>query len=495
MYRHRWSRRLATVVVGLMMVGCGGNNGSAGPAPNNVSAAAGDSQATIIWTSIPGVYDWLWLAQSATGVIIGTSGNATAIKIDVSPPYVVAGLTNGLPYSFAINGHMGNPNGPGGPQSNSVTVTARLAGAAWTACSTNCPASGTTLYGVAFGDNGTLQTDTQTIHTYLAVGSAGAMYTSTDAGNWTALPPQANCTPPSSGALRAADYGWGTFVAVGDSGTICFSGLTSQSSTAHPLVSTPTPSTSSWFKATTNPLTSPFPNLYAVATNQTLWSATAGTHVAVGSGGTVIHSTDGQNWSLSTATSGTTNDLYAVNYNHCLLPNWYWVAVGDNGTILATDDATGVTGWTAVPVSGISTALRGVACTPNSTPSTTPNVPATTIVPLWVAVGDSGVLLNSTDGHNWSVPANFKINGTSVAAFPGNVEKIIFGTQFVAIGDNGAIYTSLDGATWTTQSSNVTSNLYGIAQTPGAQVPNGNFGVVPYGYSAVGAAGMTTFGF
>ncbi len=494
MTMHRWPKNLAIILTGLLLAGCGGNNGSAGPAPTNVSAVAGDGQTTITWTPTAGVYDWLWLVQSAMGVIIGNSGNATNIRLGVTSPYVMAGITNGLPYSFALNGHTGDVNGPGGPQSDSVTATPRLAGAAWTGCTT-CPSSGITLYGVTFGDNGTSQADSQTIHTYLAVGSAGALFVSPDAQNWTALPSQSNCTPPSGGALRAADYGWGTFVAVGDSATICFSGTTSQSSSAVPLVSTPTPGTSTWYKATTNPLTGPLPNLYAIATNQSVWNAVAGTHIAVGSSGSVIASADGQNWAVPAVTSPTANDLYAVSYNNCGIANSYWVAVGANGTIFATGDATGATGWTAASVSGVSTALRGVACTPNSTPSTTPNVGPTTIIPLWVAVGDSGVLLNSTDGVNWSTPSNFKINGNSVSAFPGNVRNVTFGTQFVAIADNGAVYTSLDGANWTSQASGVAANLYGIAQTKGNQIPNGTFGVVRYGYSAVGAAGVTTFGY
>lgn len=494
MNRHTWPGKPVILLTILLLAGCGGgNNGSPGPTPANISAVAGDGQTTITWTPVAGVYDWLWLVQSAAGVVIGNSSNATNIRLGVNPPYVMSGLTNGLPYSFAVNGHSGNVNGPGGPQSDSVTATPRLAGVAWTACTT-CPSSGT-LYGVTFGDNGTVQSDTQTIQTYLAVGTAGAMFTSSDAKNWAALPSQSNCIPPGGGALRAADYGWGTFVAVGDSGTICFSGTTSQSASAVPLVSTPTPSTSTWFKATTNPLTSPLPNLYAVATNQLVWNAASGTHVAVGSSGTVIASTDGQNWTVPTVTTPTTKDLYAVSYNNCGLANQYWVAVGGNGTIFATADSTGASGWTAAAVGGISTALRGVACTPNSTPSTDPNVGPTTVIPLWVAVGDNGVLLNSTDGLNWSTPANFTINGSSVAAFPGNVQNVNFGTQFVAIGDNGAVYTSLDGATWTSQASGAAGNLYGITQTQGNQIPNGNFGVVQYGYAAVGAAGMTTFGY
>ncbi|MGA7179472.1 MAG: hypothetical protein WBX11_07815 [Thiobacillaceae bacterium] len=499
MYERLWYSGLATAAAALMMLGCGGNKGSAGPAPTNVNALAGDGQATISWTPTPGVYDWLWLAQSAADVIIGNSGNATTIKIGVTPPYVMGGLTNGLPYSFALNGHSGDVNAPGGAQSSSVSATPRLADT-WTTCA-NCPTSVTTLYGVAFGDNGTAQTNGETIHTYLVVGSGGAMFTSLDAQNWTALPGQINCTPSSGGALRAAAYGWGTFVALGDAGTICFSGPTSQNSSAVVLVSSTSPSTASWFKPTTNPLTSPLPNLYAVATNQSVWNATSGTFVAVGSSGTVIYSGNGDTWYLW-GTPATTNELYAVHYNSCGLPNLYWVTVGANGTILYTTSSSPAVSWTAVPAQNIafpngissSTALRGIACTPNSTPSPTPGVAPATTIPLWVAAGDNGVLLTSKDGLSWATPANFTINGNAATKFPNNVQNITFGSQFVAIGDNGAIYTSPDGATWTTQSSGLTSSLYGIAQPQGNAVPNANFGFVPYGYSAVGAAGMTTFG-
>jgi hypothetical protein len=134
---------------------------------------------------------------------------------------------------------------------------------------------------------------------------------------------------------------------------------------------------------------------------------------------------------------------------------------------------------------------------------------------LWAAVGDGGVLLTSLDGLTWTKPSNFTniINGKSysVNAFTDNVHGNInihsllyvpadpftvstTGSQFVATGDYGTIYTSVDGVTWTLQNSGVTANLYAIAPTTGKSIPNGSYGVVPYGYEVVGAGGANTFG-
>jgi hypothetical protein len=68
------------------------------------------------------------------------------------------------------------------------------------------------------------------------------------------------------------------------------------------------------------------------------------------------------------------------------------------------------------------------------------------------------------------------------------------GSQFVATGDYGTIFTSVDGVTWTLQPSGTTGALYAVAPTAGKSIPNGLYGVVPYGYEAVGAGGATTFG-
>ena len=54
-------------------------------------------------------------------------------------------------------------------------------------------------------------------------------------------------------------------------------------------------------------------------------------YVAVGTNGTILTSTDVENW--SSAYSGTTNNLYEVEYG-----NGYFIATGYGGTLLASTD-------------------------------------------------------------------------------------------------------------------------------------------------------------
>jgi hypothetical protein len=70
-------------------------------------------------------------------------------------------------------------------------------------------------------------------------------------------------------------------------------------------------------------------------------------------------------------------------------------------------------------------------------------------------------------------------------------------TQFVATSATGNIYTSTDGVTWAKYSVNAGSSLNAITSTSGSNVPNGNFGTVPFSYVAVGSltANGTTSGF
>lgn len=505
MLKRQWSGMLAAAGAALMISGCGGGGGGSAPPPVLLSAVPGDSQVTLTWAPAPGVYYWVWWLQSVTNVIIGESGNAVDASINAISPYVLSPVVNGLPYSFAVNAHAGSPNGPGGAQSNTLTATPRYAGSTWEACTASgntCPTGAPTLYGVGFGDNiGLLASDNGSMRDYLAVGAGGSMFVSLDAHTWTALPAQAACTPPSGGALRTADYGWGTYVAAGDSGTLCFSGLTPTNPTGLGLAFVTNPATAGWYKATTVPATLGTPNFYAVATNQNNVSSPMGVHVLVGSAGTILYSPDGQNWFAPAASTIPAKDLYGVSANFCGMPFWTWLAVGANGTILGTADPGGTVGWTSVGITSNTTQnLRGVACTLNSTPSTVPLYPPLTLIPLWVAAGDGGVLLTSTDGLTWTTPANFKIDGVAVTAFPVGIKALTFGTQFVAVGDSGAVFTSFDGASWTSQTSNAGGNtLYAITQPPGGSlygtiIPNGYMGAVPYGYAAVGAGGITTFG-
>ena len=121
-----------------------------------------------------------------------------------------------------------------------------------------------------------------------------------------------------------------------------------------------------------------------------------------------------------------------------------FVGVGDYGKISKTTNAgsswdnmtTGLSPYTA-PSGSLS--LRGVAFG-NST---------------FVAVGQSGTILTSTDGETWTS----RTSGTSNYLY-----DIAFGNStFVAVGQSGTILTSTNGTSWTTRTSGTTNALYGVS--------------------------------
>ncbi len=119
-----------------------------------------------------------------------------------------------------------------------------------------------------------------------------------------------------------------------------------------------------------------------------------------------------------------------------------FIAVGDNGTIITSTDGFH---WSN-QVSGTSVCLRGVAYTNGE----------------YAAVGDNGVILISTNGGNWSqVPA---ITTNRLRA----ISSGFFGTQsapvmqFLAAGDSGTVVASDNGTNWYQVSSGTSNNLYGV---------------------------------
>jgi len=80
----------------------------------------------------------------------------------------------------------------------------------------------------------------------------------------------------------------------------------------------------------------------------------------------------------------------------------------------------------------------------------------------FVAVGENGTILRSSDGRTWSAANSGTVANLAAAAF-GN------GT-FVVVGDTGTILTSSDGIAWTAQSSGTTNQLDSLAYGGGVFV-------------------------
>jgi hypothetical protein len=491
------------LVFSVLLASCGGGGGGSPASPPIISGVAGDGQIQINFTALNGVYYWLWYTQSSQPFDINNPPNVPQQGFTtLLPPYTIGNLTDGLPSSVVVNAHAGNPNGPGGPQSNNLILTPRLAGYSWSSCTTNCPNQ--VMNAVTFGDALVATSNTSLIHVYVGVGNNASIFTSADGLNWTPQPTSATqACNLGNNTLYGADYNNGTFNVVGANGTICFNSQSVGNNLYNGLTDVLdsngnwAPQNAIWSPATTKPTSVNNQTLYAVAADQQLYNSLQTNNVIVGSNGTLLYSADGANW--YGVTSGTTQNLYALNFvGNCglLTYGYQWIVVGANGTILRSTDASGATSWTQSSVNiPTQNNLRGVACSPNTSPYYIQSgavFPPVGYTPLVVAVGDNGTILTSSDGTTWTKQTSAAVgtdNLTSVYAFNRNLELRNNNTQFVATGASGNVYTSIDGVNWTANSTGA-STLNAVTTAQGTSIPNGDFGYVPYIYVAVGASGQ-----
>jgi photosystem II stability/assembly factor-like uncharacterized protein len=188
----------------------------------------------------------------------------------------------------------------------------------------------------------------------------------------------------------------------------------------------------------------------------------AGSFAAVGASGTIFTSPDGITWTNQTTPSGFTSNLnavtgYAANLNNLTTPNLRWVAVGDGGASVYSTD--GIT-WTA-------------ASTAAANPSNYTLHSITHNAGTYTAVGDAGTILSTTDGITWT-------SHTSPTVTSNNLNGVTHGSIYVAVGDSGTILTSADGNTWAAHASSPTtsSNLHQVAAYGGLYVAVGDAGTI-----------------
>lgn len=159
---------------------------------------------------------------------------------------------------------------------------------------------------------------------------------------------------------------------------------------------------------------------------------------SVGWHGTIVTSTDGENW--TSVSSGTKECLYSIASGNDLL-----VAVGFNGVILNSQDGTS---WSKVS-SGIDSKLNSIVFGNGK----------------FVAVGENGVILTSDNGTNWSsVSTNTEYEFLGVS-YTNN--------RFVAVGQAGIIHMSEDGISWDIQDAGLWTYLYDVAYGNGCYVAVG----------------------
>jgi photosystem II stability/assembly factor-like uncharacterized protein len=159
----------------------------------------------------------------------------------------------------------------------------------------------------------------------------------------------------------------------------------------------------------------------------------SGDFAAVGAGGTVFTSSDGMTWTAATSEPTGLPDLYAVtgyaaSQNNPSNPGLRWVAVGDGGTAIYSTDGNN---WSA-----------GSTATAN--PSNYPLRSITQVNGNFFAVGDAGTIISSTDGNTWY---------SHTSGTPNKLNGVTHGNYFVAVGDSGTILISSDGNTWVLRTS------------------------------------------
>lgn len=240
--------------------------------------------------------------------------------------------------------------------------------------------------------------------------------------------------------VRAVAAGWPTgsglssdlFVAVGSNGNV----VTSSAVNASAIVTWDSPA-----QPTTSTL------------NAVSFYKPGNRFVAVGNNGKVVYASTASSWTEVTMPSATGVSMNALTSSGSPL-----VAVGGNdsgqGAIYVSSDSGA--SWSSVSGTG-SNALNSVVYVPDSTP-------------YWIAVGDGGAVLRSTDGSTWtaSTQAGTSANFRSVAVMSvtDSAGKVV-SYRLAAVADDGTILSSTDGSTWTR--SNISGAVFVAVQADKSQ--------------------------
>ena len=178
--------------------------------------------------------------------------------------------------------------------------------------------------------------------------------------------------------------------------------------------------------------------------------AGTGLWVAVGGGGFIAKSSDGNTWTQANNVGGIIYG-YDVAYGKDGLGGNLWVAVG--GGLIIAKSSDGNTWTQAGSVGGLTSAGFGVAYGKDASG-----------IGLWVAVGGGGLIAKSSDGNVWTPAAGSKggiIIGRGVAYGKDGSGNGLW----VAVGQGGLIAKSQDGNVWTAAGSfgGITFGAYGVA--------------------------------
>jgi hypothetical protein len=268
------------------------------------------------------------------------------------------------------------------------------------------------FYGMTYGNG-----------TFVTVGDYGTIITSTDGVAWSS-PIQTG----STNHLYGVGFGNGTFLATGTLGTI----LTSTDGTT-------------WSDR-------------SLAISDTLYGAAYGNglYVVVGASGAILTSSGAPNWIWFDRSLAISNWIFGIVYNIST-----FVDVGSSGKILTSLNGTN---WFS-QTSGTTQHLMSVAYGSGR----------------FVAVGAQGTVLTSTNGTNWTITRGHDIDPNS---YYEDLNGVAYGSTgyFVAVGKSGTLLTSPDTdlVTWAQRSSGTTYDLEAVAfdSTHGAFAAVGGYGII-----------------
>ncbi|MGO4547582.1 cadherin-like beta sandwich domain-containing protein [Paenibacillus sp. 2TAB23] len=234
----------------------------------------------------------------------------------------------------------------------------------------------------------------------------------------------------------------------------------------------------------------PAPTPASAATGD-LWAIAYGNgmYVAVGEGGAIKTSSDGENWTGTTVTP-------QWSYSDVAYGNGLFVAVGDKGSIInsengsswspadsdVTDYLVGVIyqdgKFTAVGGNGaVTTSTDGVAWTSQSSGTSRNMGQIAYGNGLYVAVS-SDAILTSSDGITWSEQV-LEMDGASIVSVSYGKGMFVAVGGYYFGGGSSVVMTSADGAIWTRRGSGeATSIIYDVAYGSGNFMAVGKSGVI-----------------
>jgi hypothetical protein len=411
---------IPTIAAVLALSGCYSKTAPPGDAPTGVTATPGDGLVLVSWDTLPELTYWIFF-EAGSAVDVAAPGSI-AIRRAIAPR-VVAGLANEQQYAFAMNATRDDSSA--GPSSVPVVATPRLAGKDWVS-GTPLPlgAPPQNLRSIVFNGIG-----------FVAVGDAATIFTGVF--NYSNVDPPgvlawtpANSFPVPFTSNLTAVIDNGTFVALGTDGSIITSadGLNWSSSGVVPVP--------------------------ASGMNDLVFGFVGGTltFVAVGTGGKIFVTNDLVKWLPANSTPP--NDLNSIS-----VLNGLFTVTGSGGTLLTSLNGSDWTVQTSNTTNTTNT-LRGAAYNPN--------------LPIhYAAVGDAGTVIVSENGvDNWRVPPVLPPLAQDLLSITVGGAA---GSRFLAVGRGGAVVYSDDGMTWF-QASSGTSNLAKVLYTGGMYLGVGDAG-------------------